>query len=117
MIVRSFIVASATVVSLTALAVAASVVPTIDLAKRCRTAAKSTQVLMGGGSGDAVKNAFQSCMSSEQAARTAILAAWKDIPADYKRFCIRPNVYSPSYIEWIACLEMKIDLKRLRSNP
>jgi hypothetical protein len=116
MIIRSFVAASAAVVLLTALADAASVVPTIDLEKRCRTAAKSTQTLMGNSAGDAVKNAFQSCMSSEQAARAAILAAWKDIPADYKSFCVRPNVYSPSYIEWIACLEMKIDLKRLRSQ-
>jgi hypothetical protein len=55
-------------------------------------------------------------MISEQQARVAILAAWKDIPPDYKSFCIRPDVYSPSYIEWIACLEMRIDLKRLRSQ-
>jgi hypothetical protein len=116
MIARLFVAASAAVILLTGIAAAASVVPTIDLDKRCRTAAKSTQYLMGNGSGDAVKNAFQSCMTSEQQARAAILAAWKDIPSDYKSFCIRPNVYSPSYIEWIACLEMRIDLKRLRSQ-
>lgn len=119
MIVRSFITASAAVILLTALAAAASNngVPTIDLEKRCRASAKSTQSLMGSSSGDAFEKAFQLCMSSEQEARAAILAAWKDIPPSYKSFCVRPQVYSPSYIEWIACLEMKIDLKRLRSQP
>ena len=116
MIARLFIAASVAVVCLIDVAAAASVVPTIDLEKRCRTAAKSTQYLMGNNSGDAAEKAFQSCMTSEQSARAAILAAWKDIPPDYKSFCVRPNVYSPSYIEWIACLEMRIDLKRLRSQ-
>jgi len=118
MFVRSFGAASAAVILLTAIAAAASnsAVPTIDLEKRCRATAKSTQLLMNNSSGDAAEKAFQLCMRSEQEARAAILAAWKAIPPDYKSFCVRPNVYSPSYIEWIACLEMKIDLKRLRSQ-
>lgn len=118
MIVRSFVTASAAIVLLTTLAAAAKdIVPSIDLEKRCRTSAKSTQTLMGGTSTEAAEKAYQSCMSSETEARKAILAAWKDIPPSYKSFCVRPNVYSPSYIEWIACLEMNIDLKRLRSQP
>lgn len=118
MIVRSFVVASAAIGLLTTLAVAASdKVPSIDLEKRCRASAKSTQTLMGGNSVDAAEKAYQSCMASEKEAQKAILAAWKDIPSSYKSFCVRPNVYSPSYIEWIACLEMQIDVKRLRSRP
>jgi len=117
MIVRTFVIASAAVILLTALAAAAGGVPTIDLEKRCRTSANSTQSLMGNNSRETFDKAFQACLSSEQAARTAILAAWKDIPPSYKSFCVRPRVYSPSYIEWIACLEMQIDLKRLRSQP
>lgn len=119
MIVRSFVTASAAIILLTSLAIAASdnLVPKIDLEKRCRTSAKSTQTLMGGSSTDAAERAYQSCMTSEKAAQAAILAAWKDIPPSYKSFCVRPKDYSPSYIEWIACLEMKIDLKRLRSQP
>jgi len=119
MIVKSFVTASAAIVLLTTLAHAASdnLVPTIDLEKRCRASAKSTQTLMGGSSTEAAEKAYQACMASETEARKAILAAWKDIPPSYKSFCVRPKVYSPSYIEWIACLEMKIDLKRLRSQP
>ncbi|AMN43500.1 hypothetical protein [Rhodoplanes sp. Z2-YC6860] len=116
MIARLCVAVPVAVILLTSIAAAASVVPTIDLQKRCRTSAKSAQYLMGNSSGDAAEKAFQSCMASEQGARAAILAAWKDIPPSYKNFCIRPNVYSPSYIEWIACLEMRIDLKRLRSQ-
>jgi len=119
MVAKSIVTASAAIVLLMTLAAAAgdNLVPTIDLEKRCRTSAKATQNLMGSGSADAADRAYKSCMESETQARTAILAAWKDIPPDYKSFCVRPKVYSPSYIEWIACLEMQIDLKRLRSQP
>ncbi len=119
MIVKSFVMASAAIVLLATLAAAASdnLVPKIDLEKRCRTSAKSTQTLMGGSSTDAAERAYQSCMTSEKQAQAAILAAWKDIPPSYRSFCVRPKVYSPSYIEWIACLEMQIDVKRLRSKP
>jgi len=120
MIVKSFVMASAAIVLLTGLAPAASdnlAPPKIDLEKRCRTSAKSTQTLMGSGSTDAAEKAYKSCMASEKEAQKAILAAWKDIPPSYKSFCVRPNVYSPSYIEWIACLEMQMDVKRLRSKP
>jgi hypothetical protein len=55
-------------------------------------------------------------MRSEQEARDAIVSAWKEIPSQYKTFCIKPNVYSPSYVEWIACLEMQMDVKRLRAK-
>jgi hypothetical protein len=118
MIFKSIVTATAALVSLTALSAAArdDVVPTIDIQKRCRAAAKTTQAMMSGNSQEAFQKAFQSCMTSEQEARAAIVAAWKDIPQNYKSFCVRPKVYSASYIEWIACLEMKIDLKRLRSQ-
>lgn len=118
MIVRSTVAGTAAVVLWMALAAAASddVVPTINIEKRCQAATKSTLDMMGTNSPEAFSKAFQSCMTSEQQARAAILAAWKDIPPSYKSFCVRPKDYSPSYVEWIACLEMNIDLKRLRSR-
>src|SRR6185295_3078732 len=59
---------------------------------------------------------LDACMKSEQASRDAIAAIWKEIPPSYKASCIDPRAYSASYIEWIACLELYIDVKKQRSN-
>jgi hypothetical protein len=95
-------------------AVAQDRLPTIDLQQRCRASAASTQALLGEKTPNT--KAYESCMRSEQEARTALVAAWKDIPPSYRARCIKPNVYSPSYVEWIACLELEMDVKRLRSK-
>jgi hypothetical protein len=61
-------------------------------------------------------SAFDTCMRSEQAARDALAAAWKDIPPNFKAFCINPNVYSPSYTEWISCVALGIDVEKQRET-
>ena len=87
--------------------------PTIDFRKNCGVRAKAIADMMGD---KQTTITFDSCVKSEQAAKDALIAAWKDIPASYKTFCISPKVYSPSYTEWISCLEMNIDVKRLRTG-
>ena len=59
---------------------------------------------------------FETCVNSEHQARDALVAAWKDIPPSYKAACVKPGVYSPSYAEWISCLELNIDVKILRQK-
>jgi hypothetical protein len=95
-------------------AVAKDDVPSIDTQKLCRVRGVSSAEMMGDNSVEA--QIFDSCVRSEQQARTALVAAWNDIPASYKAACIKPNVYSPSYAEWLSCLELNIDVKRLRSK-
>ena len=97
-----------------ALSAQESGIPSIDTQRRCRTRAAQSAQMMGAQS--MLTRAFDSCVRSEQEARTALDAAWKDIPQNYKTFCIRPHVYSPSYTEWIACIESNIDVTRLRSK-
>jgi hypothetical protein len=87
--------------------------PTIDLQSRCRRTEKALLDMMGDQS--LRGSAFDTCMRSEQDARKAIVAAWPDIPQSYKSFCIRKGDFSPSYVEWIACLEMMIDLRKQRA--
>ena len=87
--------------------------PHIDLQKTCGVRAKASAEMMGDKS---TTRAFDTCMRSEQEARDALAAAWKDVPATYKAFCINPRVYSPSYTEWISCVELGIDLKKLRAK-
>jgi len=98
----------------TSLAAAAqSNLPIIDIRKSCEVRAKaSADILVH----KTTISAFESCMSSEKKALDALVAAWKDMPSSYKARCIAPNAYSPSYVEWISCLEMHIDVKRLHKD-
>jgi len=113
---KSKIVLSAAIILFTTFAAASkdAALPSIDLQKICGNRAKSIAEMLG----DKLATAriFDTCMKSEQDARAALIAAWKDIPPFYKTNCIKPNDYSPSYMEWISCLELNIAVKRARSN-
>jgi len=87
-------------------------VPTIDLNVRCKKAEQTLIEMLG----NSALQAFDACMSSEQAAKKALVDAWKDMPATIKYYCVRPSDYSPSYVEWIACVEMIIDLRKQRAQ-
>jgi len=114
MMTKSKIAFSAALVLFTTFAAAAAEksnsLPSLDIQKYCRSRAKAVADLIVGVS------TFDACMESEQKARAALAAAWKDIPPFYKTSCIKPDDYSPSYEEWIACLEMYIDVKSVRSK-
>jgi hypothetical protein len=89
--------------------------PNLDTQKLCRNRAKSSEEMMGDKT--VAARTLDTCMRSEKDARDALVAAWKDIPAAYKASCIKPEVYSASYAEWISCLELNIDVKSLRKKP
>lgn len=101
-------------VALSAGAASDNALPAIDLQARCKKSESAVIDMMGDPS--LKGSAFDLCVKSEQQARAAIQAAWSDIPPSYKSFCIRPTDYSASYVEWIACIEMLIDVKKLRSE-
>jgi hypothetical protein len=112
---KSKMALSAALILFTTFAAAAAAkkdtLPTLDLQTLCRARAQSTADMSL-----TTGNPFDMCMKSEQEARAALVAAWNDIPPFYRATCIRPNVFSPSYVEWIACLETNIDVKSLGSN-
>jgi len=81
--------------------------PTIDIEKNCRT--RTTAAVADSDR----ESTVATCVAGEKKAQAALTAAWKDIPPRYKATCIKPNDYSPSYIEWIGCLELYIDVKNL----
>jgi hypothetical protein len=111
---KSKIVTSAAVVffSMSFAAVAQNdSLPRLDIQKLCGSRAKAM-----GDLGAVTANALDACIRSEQRARAALIAAWKDIPPFYKTSCIRPNDFAASYEEWIACLELNIDMKSLHSK-
>jgi hypothetical protein len=108
---RSTFILSAAIILSSAFTAAADSLPRIDIQKNCNSRAQAVV-----GLSNSAGNALEACIRAEQRARDALAAAWKDIPPFYKANCIKPGDYSPSYEEWIACLEMNIDVKNLRAK-
>ena len=88
-------------------------IPTIDIQNTCRVAAGAMVSLIGG---TTTENALSGCLSSEQSARDSIVKDWSTFSAADRTQCVRPEVYLPSYVEWLTCLEMERDVRRMRQQ-
>src|SRR3981189_1076095 len=84
--------------------------PTIDIQKTCRASGDANGAAHG-------QSANDGCLNSERAARDAIVKQWKEFLSADKTSCIRPDVYLPSYVEWLTCLELQRDVRRLSKQP
>jgi hypothetical protein len=56
------------------------------------------------------------CMKSELSALDDIIKQWTDFTRGERALCIAPRVYAPSYVEWLTCLELQRDVRRLRQQ-
>jgi hypothetical protein len=88
-------------------------VPTINIQNTCRVAAGAMVSLIGG---TTTENALSGCLSSEQSARDQIVKGWSTFSAADRVQCVRPDVYLPSYVEWLTCLEMERDVRKMRQQ-
>jgi hypothetical protein len=86
-------------------------VPTIDIQKTCQVAAGAMLSLMGGTTTEQDVNA---CLDSEQKARDQIVKDRATYSSAYKAQCMRADVYLPSYVEWLTCLEMERDVRKMQ---
>ena len=114
--IRSMIVISGAVVLIAATAALSKddVLPKIDLEKQCTKSQIVTDSLTG------TKNlgGFDSCIKNEQSARDKLIEQWAAIPASDKATCIRPKDFSPSYFEWLGCIETRGHARMSREkNP
>src|SRR5215510_1735917 len=85
-------------------------VPGIDIQKTCKAAAGAMVSLMGGTTTEQDINA---CLDSEQKARDQIAKDLATYSSAYKAQCMRTDVYLPSYVEWLTCLEMERDVRKM----
>jgi|SRR5712671_1244643 len=83
--------------------------PIIDVQKTCQTSGD-----VSGAAPD--ERASDACLSSERAARATIVKEWNEFLADDKASCLRPDVYLPSYVEWVTCLELRRDVRNLKQS-
>jgi hypothetical protein len=92
---------------------ARNVVPTVDIEKACRAAAAAMVSLMGGST---TEQDMQGCLQSEQRAREQIVKDRATYSSADKGRCMRTDVYLPSYVEWLTCLEMERDVRMQRDQ-
>jgi hypothetical protein len=111
---RSTTVAAAILIALAAHAAtnaAAANVPTVDIQNTCKIAASAmVQLMVGGTSG----NETEICLNSEQRAREQLVKDWATYSATDRERCVRTGVYLPSYVEWLTCLEMERDVRKMK---
>jgi hypothetical protein len=87
-------------------------VPTVDIAATCRAASIVTVSLLG----STGTNDFQVCMDGEKRARDTIIKDWSAYAASDRVGCIQTNVYLPTYIEWLTCMEMNKAVREARKS-
>jgi hypothetical protein len=88
-------------------------VPTIDIQKTCQAAAGVMISLMGG---TTTEQDINSCLDSEQKARDQLVKDRATYSSAHKAQCMRTDVYLPSYVEWLTCLEMERDVRQERQQ-
>jgi hypothetical protein len=91
----------------------AAQVPTADVQNTCKIASSVMVNLMGG---TTVEQGLTGCLDSENAARATIIKDWATYSAADRTQCLQTGVYLPSYVEWLTCLEMERDARRLRAE-
>lgn len=89
-------------------------VPNLDIEKTCRAA----QPLLGNDNSDATSttgnlgnaggtNTYQTCMQSENAAKTSSEDLWSKVAAADRENCVGlSKMVYPSYVELMSCLQM-----------
>jgi hypothetical protein len=112
--IRSIIVISGAVVLMAATAALSKdgALPKIDLEQQCLRTSSATDALSGAKNPEAVF----SCVKNEQGARDKLIERWAAIPAGDKAKCIHSTDYSPSYIEWLGCIDTRDYVRTLREK-
>jgi hypothetical protein len=89
-------------------------IPTINIEKTCRAAANVTVNLLAGRL--TAEEDLKMCLDAEQKAREQIIKDHATYSSADKKQCIRSDVYLPSYVEWVTCLEMERRVRGLRQE-
>src|SRR5260370_41854638 len=57
---------------------------------------------------------INACLDSEKKARDQIVKVMATYASADKVQCMRTGVYLPSYVEWLTCLEMDRDVRKMQ---
>ena len=100
------------VVGVHLLMVASNGPPTVDIRATCQISVNAVLTTFG----RTFTETLDSCVQQQNAALEQIKKNWATYPADAKAHCVQTGVYLPSYIEWLTCLEMEVDVKKFRKE-
>ena len=64
--------------------------------------------------GTTTEQDVNACLDSEQKARDQIVKDRATYASADKKQCMRTDVYLPSYVEWLTCLEMERDVRKMQ---
>jgi hypothetical protein len=86
--------------------------PQFDIQKQCQKTQRAADELTG------TKNpgAIDSCVKNEQSAREKLAERWATTSALDKTACVHPARWSPSYSEWLGCLETRDHVRTMRKD-
>ena len=87
-------------------------VPTVNIRETCQAAASVTVNLSGPSSG----GDLDICLKSEGDAQQRMIKEWSSFEPSDRADCIQPNVYLPSYTEWLTCFEMNKVVREMRQR-
>ena len=90
---------------------ASAQVPTVNIDETCSIAATAMVQLMGSST---VDNDREICLGSERGARATLVKDWGTYSGEDRSRCVQTGVYLPSYVEWLTCLEMERDVRKMR---
>jgi hypothetical protein len=94
------------------LAAASGAPPKVNFEETCRASEVEIKKLFG----DDTQITTSGCLMQENAALDELAKTWATFtPAD-KTLCVQPRVHMPSYVEWLTCLEMQKELRRIRAQ-
>lgn len=107
------IIASAIVLMATSAALSKDgALPNLDIQKQCQKTQRATDEFTGTKNPDA----FNLCVKTEQSAREKLAERWATTSALDKTTCIHPADWSPSYFEWLGCLDTREYMRTQRKD-
>ena len=86
--------------------------PKVDIQATCRASENEIKKLLGNDS----TVTFGGCLNQENSAFEQLVKDWATYPAADKTQCVQQHAYMPSYVEWVTCLEIQKDLRRIRAE-
>ena len=108
-----YIIASAIVLMATSAALSKDgALPNLDIQKQCQKTQRATDEFTGTKNPDA----FNLCVKTEQSAREKLAERWATTSPLDKTTCVHPAGWSPSYFEWLGCLETRDYVRTQRKD-
>jgi hypothetical protein len=86
--------------------------PALDVQKSCRAMEAAIKAMKT----QLSKDTYDICVRNQIGARDVIVKQWSEFSQAERTQCINPRVYMPSYVEWLTCLEMQRDVRKLRQE-